>query len=603
MAETITVNAVDRSGVIPRKDVEWAESAYLGEVGEGHLLIQDDAGTIDVPGHKAVSVDQSSSTPARIFTGFTGRKGLKRGETYSTGAGREVSITVQDLNVLLNRIIIRRATGQTLAAGGKRPAETISARLIWLLASDSMTGLVTDRGAVTYPTTVGMDAADYRGQYPGDVLGACAKAVRFNYYVRYHASGPELVFRDDNASTSDTSTVTITNDGTANSTSSFAPIMDAELTTDPEHVYSGAYGTYAKGAEYVARAATATAFASRDGVTEDSGSQTAATATRDATTFLWESHTEEQLLTLTIRMRAAYVGLVQAGQRISVKMTHLLTEGWSPAIYARILRKRVTQPLNTDNDYDVALDLSPQESGPPTATILQSAFDRSADGGKTIVLPNPVTVGSLLVFASSARLTSTPGAPNTAPSLARFGAGAWAKVPNNTANTYSTVGGVAIWVKAADSTESSGYVGTAGANMGIWEISVPNAASTIAALTSVYKTQQAESLTMTIGSLGSPATGTVGILILAWEDEVSGPTYVNQALPGLTSGVWTVERYDSAYEGPWIKENSPYTVIADTAGTGVALSASITKAFLASPFVAGAFSGNWCGAAILITPV
>lgn len=111
MAETITVNSVDRSGVIQRKNVEWVESAYLGEIGQGRLVIDDAAGSITVPGFKAITVEQSSSTPSRIFTGYAGRKGIRRGETYQAGASREYEVSTFDLNDLLRRKVIRQAGG------------------------------------------------------------------------------------------------------------------------------------------------------------------------------------------------------------------------------------------------------------------------------------------------------------------------------------------------------------------------------------------------------------------------------------------------------------------------------------------------------------
>jgi hypothetical protein len=408
MAETITVNAVDRSGVIQRKNVEWAESAYLGEAAEGRFQIDDAAGTISIPGHKAITVVQSSSTPARIFTGYVGRKGIRRGETYTVGASREIEVATRDLNDLLRRHIIQ-GDGQ---AGGNRPAETISARLTWLLASGFLDA--EDFGAVTY-STVDVDKQDCRGLYPGDALAAMAKAVRFNYYLRYNAGedAVELVFRDDNASSADTCTLSISNVESDHSATCFPPFQEAELSQDPEHVYSGAYGTHAQGQVYETLPATATAFAERDGTIEDSGTRTDATMIRDAQTFLYESRDEEQLLPVTLRLRAAQVGLIQAGMRISTRMQHATPEGWEPARFARILRKRITQPLNTDNDYNVAVDLSPQETALAPATCSADDTDAATyfplgGSGNT-----PNLVGTNIAYYHRGGLTE-PQAPDPA---------------------------------------------------------------------------------------------------------------------------------------------------------------------------------------------
>jgi hypothetical protein len=385
MTETITVNGVDRSSVIRRENVELVEHAYLGEVGQGRLQIDDAAGTITVPGFKDITVVQSDSTPSRIFTGFAHRKGIRRGETYSVGASREYGLATLDGNDLLRRRIIR-------GTDGKRPKETITQRTNWLVANELSLVDVFDFGAVA-SSTVKLDKADHRGQYPIDVLSAMAKAVSWNCYVRWNTteSAWELVWRNDNTSTADTCTLSISNVlSDVNGTTVFPPFQEAELNQDPEHVYSGAYATHAKGRVYETDASTATAFTERDGVTEDSGTRLDSTASRDAKRFLRNSDTEEQLLPVMIRVPSSKVGLVQAGQRISTRMSHMAPEGWDPAIYARILRLRRTQPRNTDAFYDLAMDLSPQEEGPgdtscpyeltEAGTFYPIGFDQVQDG-------------------------------------------------------------------------------------------------------------------------------------------------------------------------------------------------------------------------------
>lgn len=367
MTQTTTIDAVARTTVIKRDRCEWVEHAYLGEVGSGTVVIHDDAGSIAVVGHKTIITEQSACASwPRLFTGFVGSKTFGRGETYQTGAGREIRVSTRDGNDLLARYVIS-------GSDGNRPEETITDRVAWLVASDYLTGLVADHGNIAASALL-MDKTDYRGQRPGDVLAACAKKAGFNYYVRWSASADfELVFRNDNTSTDDTSTITIINDGTANGTSSFAPFQDAELTEDPEDVYSGVYATYSKGADYFERPDTAAAFVARDGTTDDSGIKTEGALSDEATQFLDESDDEEHLLTVTLRMRAAYVNLIRPGQRVSVTMTHYATQGYDSATYFRVLRRRVTQPLDTDNDYDVALDLSPQEV-PPTPDVCDDLY-------------------------------------------------------------------------------------------------------------------------------------------------------------------------------------------------------------------------------------
>ena len=349
MTQTITVNETDRSSLVQRQNVEWAKSAYLGEVASGRLQVDDAAGTIVIPAHKEVNVEQDLSDFPRIFTGFTRSRKIRRGQTYTVGASREIDVQTVDGNDLLKRLVIRQG----------RPAETIGERIEWLL--DEWLPDVFDFGAVTY-SSIALDKGTTRGQYPGDVIAAMAKAANFNYYVRWSQFAAwELVFRDNNTSTDDTCELAISNDLADSSATVLAPFQEAELDVDGEDVYSGAFATHSKHFVYRRRPATAEAFVDRDGITEDSLIRTNSTAGRDALTFLNQSATEEQTLPVTLKLTAAQAGLVQAGMRIETRMTHMAPEGWDPAIYARNLRKRVTQPLNTDGVYHAALDLVPQE--------------------------------------------------------------------------------------------------------------------------------------------------------------------------------------------------------------------------------------------------
>lgn len=369
MTQTTTIDGTSRTSVIKRNRCEWVEHAYLGEIGQGTVVIHDDAGNISVTGHKTIVTEQSATSSwPRIFTGFVSRKTFSRGDLFMTGASREITVSTKDANDLLTRYII---TG----SDGNRSSETIDARITWLMASDYVNGLFSDHGNIASAGTLTLDANDYRGQRVGDVLAAAAKKAGFNYYVRWSVTDSdfELVFRNDNTSTDDTSTISITNDGTANSTSSFAPSQDAELSEDPEDIYSGVYATGSKGADYFTRSSTASTYVARDGSTDDSGIKTADALAAEASQFLDQSDSDEHTLTLSLRMRATYVGLIQAGQRVPVTMTHLATQGYDSATYFRVVRRRITQPLDTDNDYDVRLDLVPQET-PPTPDICTDLY-------------------------------------------------------------------------------------------------------------------------------------------------------------------------------------------------------------------------------------
>lgn len=554
-------------------------------------------------GHQRFELDETAmaSGNRRVFTSLIGERRYRRRASSETdslrlGASREIVMQVHDLNAYLSMV---RITG----TDGKRPSETVGTRLEWILGSDYLDSLVDDAGLVIYPSSKTADKTDYRGQTAANVIGDCELVMGYNAFVYWDdtTQRPALFFDDPNTSTAYSSTLRISNvlsdvDTTTAASfltgTTFAPSLDAELTRDPVNVASGVYLPYARGAVYETRDATVDTYGLKDGVAPNANVRTSAKASEIAERFLWDSHTEEDRITCEVQLPTNKVNLIRAGHRLEVKFSHL--PGYESFTWTRVLRRTVMQKEATDDRYTVGLELSPQEAAAPTAAIVQRAFDRSAAGGKTLSFPNPVTVGSLLVVASADRSVSNPASPNTGPDLPRFGAGAWTKVPNVEITTIDTTAGCAIWVKEADSTERECWIPQSNANIGIWEISVPDAAATIAGITAVSKTEQTESLTMAIGSLGTAPVGSIGILVLNWADHTSvieGP-----GMPAVAASGWTIRLYDSAYEGAWYLENTPYTVIADALGTGAALAATVTKSALSLD------DGEWCGAAILIEP-
>ncbi len=279
-------------------------------------------------------------------------------------------------------------------------------------------------------------------------------------------------------------------------------------------------------------------------------------------------------------MRAAYVGLVQAGQRISTRMTHMAPEGWDPAQYARILRKRITQPLNTDFDYDVALDLSPQEAGPAQGRILQSVFGRTAEGGGYPVFANPVTLGSKLIYLAGDRGQTDPGSPNTLDAQPRWGAGAWTRYNGATISTSGGDGCAAYW-KVADATDQESWIPDDNCIFGAWELSGADAASATVA----YVNSGTGTADYALGSLGTVASTDIALALWMfgqgdwpWGGGGPWPWATPNPAPGLSAGFtqriskWA---YDS-YVGDYYKVEHAWVTIADAVGTGAALNPTIT---------------------------
>lgn len=388
---------------VRREDVSLTEKADHGDVGSGTVVIDDDAGTIEIVGHKSFTARQTSCSDTRTFDGYVGERSYKRGNREMISAGREIEITTLDMNA---RLAFKAIRGRT----GKRPSETISARLTWLLASSFLSTLVADNGFVTYPSTV-LDKNDYRGQFPADVLRDMALVAGFNFFVYPDATTGDasLWFADSNSSTDYTSTLSISNVAADVDLSTvFPPFQDAELTRDPSQVISGVLMPFQKGSVYRTRAATEATFEPRDGVAPSSDVKTRSRARTLADRYLVARRNEEDLVTATVRLPASKVNLIRAGQRVACTFSHFATEGYGTSTYFRVLERTVSHPLNDDNTYDLRLRMSPQEVGCTPASVVQFKGTASV-GSTTITLDSAVTVGNLLIAIGVRRSTDTPG--------------------------------------------------------------------------------------------------------------------------------------------------------------------------------------------------
>ena len=377
---------------VQRDSVSFTEQAHLGSVGTGRFIIQDDAGTQEIVGHKSFKAEQSSCSVVTMFRGYVADRDYGRGETEMVGAGREIEVSLVDLNVRLGFKVIR-SNGSTNRK--QRPAETISARLTWLLANAAISSLVADNGFVDYPTTM-LDEADLRGMRPGDVLSDMAQRVGYNCFVYWDEAAAEaaLWFQDSNTSTDWTSTLVISNVAAdIDSTTTFAASQDTQLHKSPERVVSGVWMPFKRGNVYRTRAATETTFEPRDGTAPNSNVKRRTRAQALADQFLYLHRNEEDTVTTRLRLPASKVNLVRAGQRISAKFSHFATEDYDSARYWRVLERTVTQPNNDDNAYDVALVLSPQED--VCGSVVQSSAVTASPA--TITLASSVTPGNLLV--------------------------------------------------------------------------------------------------------------------------------------------------------------------------------------------------------------
>lgn len=581
--------------------VSFTQSAELGAVGTGRFTIDDEAGTQAIVGQKDFSLTQSSCSFPLTFRGFIGDRTYGRLEEHPTVTNaREIQVDVQDLNSMLGHRLIYQAAGLTAAQGGNRPAETVAARGAWLMGSAFVA--FADNGRCSFPATKGMDAADYRFQHAGDVLADMALAAGgYNYHVNDWGSGPELTFRDDNASTADSSTLRISNVLSDASTVTLNPKMSATLHRSSVKVISKLAYSYSKGTVVGERAATATAFnGERSGTASNSNVKTAAKASDEATSQLWQLHTEEDLIDCEIdAVTSAQVNLILQGMRLQAKFSHLTTEGYGSFTYFRVL-ERTVRPLVADGAlYSLGLKLSPQEAAQAGAAIVQSVSGFWGIGGSGLApythLPNPPSIGNVLLVMIDQRVTSgiNPiAAPNITGALPRWGAGAWTELPLSVggfATTYveETAGDgtgqtISMFYKTVDSTEQDCVIGNDYENLICYELTGINMATAVLARVN----NQTATTAYDCGTLGTVASGELAFMIVhSMPDEV-------------------VPRPDPTPAGGWVKDyaNGNYPIWYATTKPVVWMGHAIGAGAVVDPALTSLTSRRYCGLAIKVGP-
>ena len=335
-------------------EVDLVEVADLGQIGQSSLVIDDEAGTLNIVGLKNFRATESDCEDIYTLRGIVGERTYERGVAEASNS-RFIRVSVGDANEFL---ALRAIRGQD----GKRPRETVHKRVQWLLGTPELGHLV-DAGRYQRSDEM-MDKADTRNTFPGDVLAECAQAAGgYNYYVYTDTSGDlKLAFRDENASGSNSSVLRISNVSTSFGSNTFAPMDDATLRRSPESVFSRALLPYRKGTVMEERAATASNFRRRDGIAPNSNVKTAERASRLAREFLRQHKTEEDEIECEIEVPGGAVNLVHAGDRIQCQFGHWGPEGYAGWTYMRVKERRVKPMLrsNAPSVYRVSLRLSPQ---------------------------------------------------------------------------------------------------------------------------------------------------------------------------------------------------------------------------------------------------
>lgn len=525
MSQTFKSNGVSLGQAAVRLGQEpgWTEMADNGAVGTSTIIIDNPAGSVTVAAWKTFSVDEGLiSGNTRTYTGTAVKRVFRRGTgprtSIRTGAGNEIEVDVNDLNERLARHII---TG----TDGVRPAETVSARITWILASTYLSGLVANNGFVA-ASTVALDANDYTGQNTSSVIADCALAAHFNHFVYADPATnvPSLWFDDSNTSTNYDSGMAISNVLTdinqaavdAGTASVFWAHPDWSAEYDPTRAYSGVYLPYAKGHVYLTNSTISSNFTARDGSAPNANVQSDAAATVVANNFLTDNATEDIRINCTIQVAAKQANAIRAGQLVQYKNTAL--PDYVTYKPFRVLQRSLSQPDETDQYYAMPLVLSPATH---VAAFVQHVIGQTDVAiGVTVDFASPVTAGNLLVIAMARRNQGNLSNMETylnainrdnpvgpARSFTPFGAPTSSIIR---AGDIAGPDGAVVGYRIATGDEQHLYVSNTRLQFTIWEISGADyTGAQVVALSS-----QAASVGKSLGSFGTPTNIQCSIFLL-----------------------------------------------------------------------------------------
>lgn len=343
---------------------QLVEAAESGTFAMSQVQVDDPASELDIVGHHSFRTIETACSWRTLFRGYFADRTVRRGadptSSLRTGVARVWDCTVIDANAVLQFEVIRGSTG-------KRPAETDTQRLAWLLGS-SHKGPIGSSDANVLGYDVDLDKADYRGLTMADVLADCASASGANFFAAWDEDHDEYrlhYYRPTRSFFS--SSLAISNVlSDVDGDTVFAPSADARMMRDPSRVYSGVYYRYGEreSAVFEESATVLAAIGHRREVAEGDGSvRTAARATAKAQRYLSEAETDLDKVSVTLRkVPPNRVNLIRAGHRVQVRFSHL--PGLTSWTWLRVTRRTVAQDGEDQLHYRIDLELAdPKQVG------------------------------------------------------------------------------------------------------------------------------------------------------------------------------------------------------------------------------------------------
>ena len=369
------------------------DEAELGAVGQSSLLFDDPLATLGtshypdgIRGLKRMWIDETAAPAGnqRLWTGWIGDRHYRRGtDSLITGVARKLDVTLVDANVMLSfrqfaPVNGSNSTEYNASNSFIRPAETDLQRVAALLTVPFLSS-VHDTGFISTGVGRPMDAADYTGQHPADVLNDCAQQSGRNFFIRFDETADEFSLHYvDEGDLSDAATIQISNVlADVDGVTTFAPEADAELVRDPSRVSAAVYLPFngSNSPVYATRIQTEYDYGWRDSSAPSSNVKTLAKAKARATRYLLTTDTEDDRITCTLRgLPASKVTAAKQGQIIQAKFSHLPNGSnatWGSSFQpCRILNRNVMANEQTNVLYNVRYELSPISHTPPMFAAL-----------------------------------------------------------------------------------------------------------------------------------------------------------------------------------------------------------------------------------------
>ena len=388
-----------------------------GDPSQGGLPIEDPAAALTMVGWKPVTVEESLCSQPRLFTGFTMQRDIGRSldEGLFVGADpRLQDLTITDLNAIFGfRVITRTGTG-----GGNRPAETWADRLTWILESEYLNEWISADQTWVVTNTTMMEETDYRGAYAASVMEDLVdrSGGAYLYFAFYDTTAHEIrLFFDNESESLGLSTISISNNwDDVDNDYVFAPDSVAKLAREVDQVYSDVVVTYNKGTQkvYRYRPATATAYVRRGTEIQRPYTKGLATAEAQGDKWLNRHSIETDRITCSIQVPASRVGLIEAGQTMMVRFSHL--PGYETGTVMRVVSYSPRPTNDVADFYNIALELVGSHWGPIDCTTTLSSTNLTVAHGQPQGTEVPAvasvtmtpTAAPALIFAWLAACTS-----------------------------------------------------------------------------------------------------------------------------------------------------------------------------------------------------